>query len=80
MRAILALLFMLGALVMVVCAALSWLGLIVMAAHETHWSVGALLFGVSFWAGYVYQEILVTPWRLWAQLWYHVDDQLTGSR
>ena len=71
-----ALIFMFGALVLVVGFVLAWLLVIAAAAQQTHWTVGAVLFVASLWAGQRYEAWLRTPWELWRALWAYVDDEL----
>ena len=71
-----ALIFLVGAVGIVLGAVLAWLWIVAAAASQTHWTVGAAVFALSLWAGQRYEAWLQTPWRLWYALWSHLDAEM----
>ena len=79
LRAISALIFMLGSCALVFAAAGVWLYVLVMASVQTHWTAGALMFCVSFWLAHRYQDALKAPWLIWYDLWKWADARIMGT-
>ena len=71
-----ALVYLAGALALVVGCIIAWLWIIAVASQQTHWIVAVILFVGSLWAGQRYEAWLQVPWELWRLIWSHFDVEL----
>jgi len=71
-----ALIFLMGSLALLGSAATAWAYVIVVAATQGHWTVGAAVFVASLWSAQRYEDTLRAPWDLWFALWLNLDHEL----
>ena len=73
------LLFLVGALVIVVTGAVVWAYLMVLTAKTLGVVIGWVALFASIWAWTRFEQWLQVPWRMWHELWVYAD-RLIRSR
>jgi hypothetical protein len=77
MKALSALLFLSGCLIMIIPAVIVWAWMITLAA-KLHVLVGWAVFLGSMYIFWRYEDAIQIPWRLWFRLWRWADDRISG--
>lgn len=78
MKALSAMIFLLGCLLMLVVAIYLWAFLIIIVAKQS------LILGWVFFIGSMlslafYRTVIETPWKMWFSVWSWADERISGT-